>query len=91
MSTVNLAECLILIRDRNPSGYDKLSERLRGEPIRFVPPSASQAQIAAQARVKYPLNLGDCFAYALAKENNEALITLDRNFKRLDIEVLLPS
>jgi ribonuclease VapC len=90
MSTVNLSEMLILLRDRNPSGYRALSDRLVGEPIRFIPPTISQAQLAAEARSKFPLNLGDCFAYALAKEEGEPLITLDRDFKRTDIKVLLP-
>lgn len=90
MSTVNLAECLILLRDRNPSGYPKLEERLLGEPIRFVAPSSSQARIAAQARFRFPINLGDCFAYALAKETDEPLLTLDRDFRRTDIKVLIP-
>jgi len=90
MSTVNLAECLILLKDRNASGYCKLADRLLGEPIRFVPPSSSQAQIAAEARFKYPLNLGDCFAYALAKENDEPLLTLDGDFRRTDLKVIIP-
>jgi ribonuclease VapC len=90
MSTVNLAECLILLRDRNPKGFSELEDRLLGEPLHFVPPSSSQAQVAADARGRYPLNLGDCFAYALAKERGEPLITLDVDFRRTDIEVLLP-
>ena len=90
MSTVNLSECLILIRDRNPKGYQQLSERLLIEPINYLPPTRSQAVLAAEARHKFPLNLGDCFAYALAKEQKEPLITLDRDFKRADISVILP-
>jgi ribonuclease VapC len=90
MSTVNLAECLILLRDRNPKGFSELEDRLLSEPLQFVPPSSSQAQVAADARGRYPLNLGDCFAYTLAKERGEPLITLDVDFRRTDIEVLLP-
>ena len=90
MSTVNLAEMLILLQDRNPSGFQSLSDRLLGEPIRFIPPTSSHAQLAAKARSKFPLNLGDCFAYALAKEERVPLLTLDRDFKRTDIKVVLP-
>ena len=46
--------------------------------------------MAAAARLRYPFNLGDCFAYALAKEQNEPLLTLDRDFRRADIPVILP-
>ncbi|HEX3557202.1 MAG TPA: type II toxin-antitoxin system VapC family toxin [Thermoanaerobaculia bacterium] len=31
-----------------------------------MPPDVEQARIVAEARFRYPLNLGDCFAYALA-------------------------
>mgnify|MGYP000511511829 CR=1 FL=1 len=91
MSTVNLTETLILLRDRNKSGFAKLRERLFQEPIKYVPPSTSQAQIAAEARLKFPINLGDCFAYALAHESKEALITLDEDFIKTDITVLIPT
>jgi len=90
MSTVNLTETLILLRDKNKSGFVKLRERLFQEPIQFVAPSISQAQIAAEARLKFPINLGDCFAYALANENKEVLITLDEDFIKTDIKVLMP-
>lgn len=43
------------------------------------------------ARLRYPLNLGDCFAYALAKDEDRTLLTLDRDFRRSDLRVILPS
>ena len=52
-----------------------------------------QAQIARQAyrdfgkgRHKAGLNLGDCFAYALAKALDEPLLFKGRNFTHTDIE-----
>jgi len=52
-----------------------------------------QARIARQAyrdfgkgRHKARLNLGDCFAYALAKEMHEPLLFKGRDFHHTDIE-----
>jgi uncharacterized protein with PIN domain len=67
MSTVNLTETLIRVRDRQPQLYETIETELLTSGIRFVPPDVEQAKIAAEARLRYPLNLGDCFAYALAR------------------------
>jgi len=91
MSVVNLSECLILIKDRQPRDFEDLKERLVNGPIEFVSPSTVQAVIAAEARLKYSkLNLGDCFAYALAKDLKDAILSLDIAFKRTDIKTILP-
>ncbi len=90
MSTVNYAELLILVRDRQPKAYREIREALEGSSIRLIPPTAHQAEIAVSARLRFPLNLGDCFAYALAKDENRRLLTLDRDFRRSDLEVILP-
>lgn len=90
MSTVNLTEALIRMKDRQPTLASKLETTLLDGPIRFVPPSTEQARIAAEARLRYPLNLGDCFAYALARAEDDRILTLDKDFRNLDLEVLLP-
>lgn len=36
------------------------------------------------------LNLGDCFAYALAKDEDCPILTLDRDFRGCDVQVVLP-
>jgi ribonuclease VapC len=90
MSTVNLAEVLILLRDRQPQLYDELEDQLMQLGIRFVPPDVEQARVAAGARLRYPLNLGDCFAYALACAEDCAILTLDEDFRAVDRHVLLP-
>lgn len=91
MSTVNLTETLILLRDRYPSDFPKVEEKLLKSPIRFEPPTTRQAQIAAAARLRFPLNLGACFAYALAVDSRLPLLTLDRDFLHTDITVVLPA
>ena len=90
MSTVNYAEALILISDRQPKLASQLRDQISALPIGFVAPSAQQVEIAAAARMRFPLNLVVCFAYALAKEEECGLLTLDRNFRKTDLLVLLP-
>lgn len=91
MSTVNLTETLIRIRDRQPQRYRELEEEILRSGIRFVPPDIRQAQIAAEARLRYPLNLGDCFAYALASVEGCPILALDVDFLKADRPVLCPS
>jgi ribonuclease VapC len=90
MSTVTYAEALILIQDRQPQLFDTLREAVLTSTIRLVPPSPEHAELAASARLRYPLNLGDCFAYALAKSEMCQLLTLDRDFRKTDVPVVLP-
>jgi ribonuclease VapC len=90
MSTVNLTETLIRLRDRRPESVDEIEELLLEGGIRFIAPDAGQAKIAAEARFRYPLNLGDCFAYALASTQGGPILTLDLDFRSVDVEVLLP-
>lgn len=90
MSTVNLTETLILVRSRQARLYDEIRERISALSIRFVPPTVKQAEAAAEVRLLYPLNLGDCFAYALAKEEACPILTTDPDFRKTDIEVVMP-
>ncbi|MSO20402.1 MAG: PIN domain-containing protein [Acidobacteria bacterium] len=90
MSTVNYAECLILIHDRQPRLYGQLKDLIDASTMQLVPPTPPQAEAAALARIRYPLNLGDCFAYALAKQEGTSLLTLDRDFRKADVKVIFP-
>ena len=90
MSTVNLTETLILIRDRQPALADELTETVLTSGLRFVCPDTAQAETAARARLTYPLNLGDCFAYALAVAEDDSILALDRDFGATDRLVLMP-
>jgi ribonuclease VapC len=90
MSTVNLTETLIRVRDRQPQLYETIETELLTSGIRFVPPDVEQAKIAAEARLRYPLNLGDCFAYALAVVEDCPILALDSDFRAVDRPVLRP-
>ncbi len=89
-STVNLAECLIRLEDLKPLRFQELADSLYAMDVRFEPPSLLEAQIAAAARKTYPINFGDCFAYALAKSTGLPLLTLDEDFRATDANVLIP-
>jgi ribonuclease VapC len=91
MSTVNLAEALIRVRDLRPGLFSGFEARVLGMGIQFVPPSVAQAQIAAEARMRFPINLGDCFAYALAVSETTALLALDSDFRKTDVDLVAPA
>lgn len=90
MSTVNLTEALIILRSRQKIIFEKLRGDIFSTPIRFIAPTVAQAEAAAEARMKFPLNLGNCFAYALAREENDSILTLDPDFAQTDVLTLIP-
>jgi ribonuclease VapC len=90
MSTVNYVETLILVGDRFPRRVEEVREVIDSSQIVVIAPTRRQGEIAARARLRFPLNMGDCFAYALAKEQECPLLTLDRDFRNTDIDVVLP-
>lgn len=90
MSAVNFSETLVLIRDRQPQHFELIKEKLTTFGIRFVAADEQHAELAAEARVCYPINLGDCFAYALAKLESCPILTLDRDFKKTDLVCVMP-
>lgn len=81
---------MIRLRDRRPPDLDLLEAKILNSGINFVAPDVEQASLAAQARLRYPLNLGDCFAYALAKTRRFRLLTLDTDFRATDIQIVCP-
>lgn len=90
MSTVNLAETLIRLQDRQPTLFPDLEDEILSSGIRFIAPDVDQARMAADARLRFPLNLGDCFAYALARAEECSILTLDNDFRAVDVPVVMP-
>ena len=90
MSTVNLTEVLIQLEDRQPENFPTLAAQLLNSSIKFIAPDVQQSQLAASTRLRFPINLGDCFVYALAKVNQDKILTLDNDFKKTDAELILP-
>ncbi|MFY9683038.1 MAG: type II toxin-antitoxin system VapC family toxin [Candidatus Sulfotelmatobacter sp.] len=94
ISAVTYVEAAVVAdNDRHPVLSRRLDELVRNAQMRIEPVTAGQAQIARQAyrdfgkgRHKAGLNLGDCFAYALAKEMDEPLLFKGDDFRHTDIE-----
>lgn len=90
MSTVNLTEVLIRVADRRSVRFDEVLSRLGRLGVRIVAPDLDQAVCAADPRHRLSMNLGDCFAYALAVAEKVPILTLDSDFRRADCPVILP-
>jgi ribonuclease VapC len=94
ISAVTYVEAAVVAdNDRHPVLSRRLDELVRAAQMRIEPVTAGQAEIARQAyrdfgkgRHKAGLNLGDCFAYALAKEIDEPLLFKGGDFRHTDIE-----
>ena len=94
MSAVNLLETSIVVEGRGGAAagheLDTFLERAGIEP---APVTTEQVQVARIAWRRFGkghhparLNLGDCFAYALAKSAGEPLLYKGDDFSRTDIE-----
>ena len=94
MSAVSYVESAVVTdSNANPVLSRRLDDLVRGVPIHVESVTREQAEIARSAyrdfgkgRHRAGLNLGDCFAYALAKEFNESLLFKGRDFYFTDIE-----
>jgi ribonuclease VapC len=94
MSAVSYVEAgVVTDSNRNPVLSRRLDDLLRNVGMRIEAVTPHQAQIARQAyrdfgkgRHKAGLNLGDCFAYAVAKDLDEPLLFKGSDFKHTDIE-----
>lgn len=95
MSAVSYVEAGVDVDgNRNPVLSRRLDDLLRDVGISVEPVSLNQARIAREAyrdfgkgRHRAGLNLGDCFAYALARERGEALLFKGDDFYHTDVEV----
>lgn len=95
MSPFNYLEACVRLMQRkeDPSLVDNLMEL---SAIRIADTNAEQALLAREAYARYgkgnhqaKLNLGDCFAYALAKARREPLLFKGEDFRRTDVEAAI--
>ena len=94
ISPVNFVEAGIRADDpRAPAKAATLDSLMEALAVDIAPISAEQARLARDAyrrfgKGRHPagLNLGDCFAYALAKSRNESLLYKGDDFARTDIK-----
>jgi ribonuclease VapC len=95
MSAVTYVESAVVTdSNKNPVLSRRLDDLLRDAEIQVESVTAKQAEIARYAyrdfgkgRHKAGLNLGDCFAYALAKEIGEPLLFKGDDFAKTDLEI----
>ena len=94
LSAVSYVEVAIVIDSRRDPVLSRgLDDFLRDTQIVIEPVTVQQARIAREAyrdfgkgRHRAGLNLGDCFAYALAKDKAEPLLFKGTDFQRTDVE-----
>jgi ribonuclease VapC len=95
ISAATYAEAAIVTDgNRNPVLSRRFDDLIRDARIRVEPVTLEQAKQVRQAyrdfgksRHKAGLNLGDCFAYALAKEMDEPLLFKGGDFRHTDVEI----
>ena len=97
MSPVNFWEVLVRSRsDFGQAGVDAAEALMAGADIVVAPVEAQTAREAAEAFARYRgrpggrLNMGDCFAYALAKSLAAPLLYVGDDFTFTDLEAALP-
>ena len=77
---------------RNPIASDAFDDLLEGTQIAIEPDTTEQAYLARRTHracgsgSPARLNLGDCFAYALAKVTGEPLLFKGEDFGHTDVE-----
>ena len=94
MSVISYVETAIVLDSRrNPSLSRQLDDFVREAEIALEPVTVDQARLAREAyrdygkgRHRAGLNLGDCFAYALAKDKREPLLFKGNDFRKTDVE-----
>jgi ribonuclease VapC len=97
MSAVSYVEAgAVVDSNRNPVLSRRFDDLLRDVGIAVEPVTVNQAEIAREAyrdfgkgRHRAGLNLGDCFAYALAKDKGEPLLFKGGDFCHTDVRAAL--
>ncbi|NLD67789.1 MAG: type II toxin-antitoxin system VapC family toxin [Limnobacter sp.] len=89
MSCVNIAEAGMVLERAAKGASAGLEEGLAALGIEPVEADFATIEAAISARERFPLDFGDCFAYAFARIRDEALITLDADFLATDLPVVL--
>lgn len=93
VSVVSRVETAFVVEGRKGNaGRERLDRFFRLTGAEIVSATPEQAELAVEAfrrfgRGRHPaaLNIGDCFAYALAKTTGERLLFKGRDFARTDI------
>ena len=91
MSVVNLGEVLYIVeRERGLPQAQRTLARIDELPISIIDADRHLTLAAAHIKAQCPIAYADCFAAALAQTKEAALITGDPEFKRAEIDAMLP-
>lgn len=92
ISPVNLFEALTVASSRRANGGWAVRELLEVFQIEVAALEPRQAELAFEAHRRFgkgrhpaALNLGDCFAYALAQQHGAPLLFKGEDFRRTDV------
>src|ERR1700744_2547636 len=96
ISPVNWFEVAIRAESAGKIDYEAFADLMKQLSMIVVPVDAAHMRLAHRAWLKFgkgrdkaKLNLGDCFAYALAKSLGEPLLYKGKDFSQTDIQSVL--
>ena len=97
LSPVNYVEVAVRMdRGDMPEASERLDAVLANMNVELADVTPEQAKLAREAYSRFGkgnhqarLNLGDCFAYALAKARGEPLLFKGQDFRHTDVEAAL--
>ena len=96
ISPVNFVEAAIRADKEGKETSRALDEIMRVSGIKVAAVTIHQTRLAREAYARYGkgnhgarLNLGDCFAYALARARGEKLLFKGEDFRSTDVEAAL--
>jgi ribonuclease VapC len=98
ISAANWLEAAVVVDgNRSPVLSRRFDEFLREAGVEIEPVTAQQAALAREAYRAFGrgsghpahLNFGDCFAYALAMERDEALLFKGKDFANTDVRRII--
>ncbi len=96
MSPFNYLEAAVRADGLGPEMAEGFDALFRETGIRIAPAGPEQARLAREAYQRFgkgnhgaKLNLGDCFAYALAKARKEPLLFKGDDFRLTDVEAAI--
>lgn len=96
ISPVNFVEAAIRADKEGTETSRALDEIMRVSGIKVAAVTIHQTRLAREAYARYGkgnhgarLNLGDCFAYALARARGEKLLFKGEDFRSTDVEAAL--
>jgi ribonuclease VapC len=92
LSAVNFYEALTVANSRKRNGDQSIRTAVAAFDVVVEPVDAAAVERAFQAHLRFgkgrhpaKLNLGDCFAYALAMERDEPLLFVGDDFSKTDV------